>query len=363
VWNEPNGGFWSPGDLSDATKLKTYLQLYKETSENIKKASNDKYTVGGPSLAGCNTEWVSALVELEATDGTAVDFLSCHAYGGGGNKSTSGNLDGLHGPQSTFKKYATSGGKNRTTVITEWSSSYSYNNGYHDDVASVPFIIAAAAQLQGVDITSYWTFSDVFEEGTLIPAPFHGGFGLLTIQGTPKPSYRAFQLLYGTGGVRYAVKKTKTNSNTNANANAPAPSACDTDAGVLVTSLAAGAGTRVFLYNHPKTFEAAGANCTISLNGLTDIDIDIGINTNIKLQSQSQLQSTVRHARVDDAHANPIAAWVNMGSPTYPTSAELKVLEEASELVWVNGGGFTYDVPPNGVVVVDVQSPNLLVQL
>merc|ERR1711966_209237 len=96
---------------------------------------------GGPSTAGCPSEWVSALAELEATNGTAVDFLSCHAYGGGSNKSTSGSLDGLRGPSATFKKFATSGGKNRSTVITEWSSSYSFNNGYHDDVASVPFII------------------------------------------------------------------------------------------------------------------------------------------------------------------------------------------------------------------------------
>ena len=283
-------------------------------------------------------------MELEATNGTAVDFLSCHAYGGGSNKSTSGSLDGLRGPSAAFKKFATSGGKNRTTVITEWSSSYSFNNGYHDDVASVPFIIAAAAQLQDVDITSYWTFSDVFEEGTLIPIPFHGGFGLLTIQGTPKPSYRAFQLLQGTGDVRYVVKKTgaSANANTNANeiahANAPAPSTCDTDAGVLVTSLAAGAGARAFLYNHPKTFEEAGANCTISLDGMSGV---------------------VRHARVDDRHANPMAAWIDMGSPTYPTTAQLKVLEEASELVWVkaNGDGLTYVVPPNGIVIVDAQSP------
>jgi hypothetical protein len=86
----------------------------------------------------------------------------------------------------------------------------------------------------------------------------------------------------------------------------------------------------VFLYSHPKTFETAGANYTTSLNGLADIDIGIGIN--IKLQSQSKLQLAVRHARVDDAHANPMAAWVNMGDPTYPTPAELKALEEASEL-------------------------------
>ena len=37
------------------------------------------------------------------------------------------------------------------------------------------------------DISSYWVFSDVFEEGGILPGPFHGGFGLMTVHGTPKP--------------------------------------------------------------------------------------------------------------------------------------------------------------------------------
>ena len=53
---------------------------------------------------------------------------------------------------------------------------------------------------------SYWTFSDVFEEGGKLPSAFHGGFGLLTVYGTPKPAYRALQLLHEAGGQRLAVE-------------------------------------------------------------------------------------------------------------------------------------------------------------
>ena len=30
---------------------------------------------------------------------------------------------------------------------------------------------------------SYWTFTDIFEENGPAPTPFHGGFGLLNLQG------------------------------------------------------------------------------------------------------------------------------------------------------------------------------------
>lgn len=42
---------------------------------------------------------------------------------------------------------------------------------------------------------SYWTFSDIFEEGGPAPAPFHGGFGLLNVKGLKKPAFFAFRFL------------------------------------------------------------------------------------------------------------------------------------------------------------------------
>lgn len=35
---------------------------------------------------------------------------------------------------------------------------------------------------------SYWTFSDIFDELVFDPIPFHDGYGLLTVQGVPKPA-------------------------------------------------------------------------------------------------------------------------------------------------------------------------------
>ena len=46
---------------------------------------------------------------------------------------------------------------------------------------------------------SYWTFSDIFTENYMPSLPFQGGFGLLTLEGVPKPAYRAFELLHRLG--------------------------------------------------------------------------------------------------------------------------------------------------------------------
>jgi beta-xylosidase len=51
-----------------------------------------------------------------------------------------------------------------------------------------------------VDTLSFWPFSDLFEEAGLYGIPYNYGYGmpvdgLMNVYGTPKPNYRAFQLL------------------------------------------------------------------------------------------------------------------------------------------------------------------------
>jgi len=46
---------------------------------------------------------------------------------------------------------------------------------------------------------SYWVFTDIFEEAGPRFTPFHGGFGLLNIEGIKKPSYFSYYLLNKLG--------------------------------------------------------------------------------------------------------------------------------------------------------------------
>jgi len=53
-----------------------------------------------------------------------------------------------------------------------------------------------------VNMMSFWTFSDVFEENGPKREPFDGGFGLIALGGIKKPSYSAFALLHELGQER-----------------------------------------------------------------------------------------------------------------------------------------------------------------
>jgi hypothetical protein len=281
-----------------------------------------------------------------------------------------------------------------------------YTVDYHDEPESAPFIVAAIALMDGlVDMSSYWVFSDVFEEGGVLPGPYHGGFGLMNIYGIPKPAYRAFELLHGAGATRHHVDGTcpcgvegipvnaicscaPTGHNnqtddsevpqtparaSSSSATASAVSRCvdasnNTASGVLATSN--GTHVRLFLYNHPLYHGVPGSDCTISIT----------LDGNESSQHNKLTLEKATVARIDGMHANPKAAYLKMGSPPYPSAQQLTELRGASELVWEpllqehvtsaaaggdvgvgqDGGGastFALVVPASGLAVVDVPLP------
>jgi xylan 1,4-beta-xylosidase len=56
-----------------------------------------------------------------------------------------------------------------------------------------------------VDILSWWTFTDVFQEGGLPTKEYSDIYGLMTYHGVPKPGWRGFQLLAAAGDHRVEV--------------------------------------------------------------------------------------------------------------------------------------------------------------
>jgi xylan 1,4-beta-xylosidase len=201
VWNEPNlDGFW-------AGTQQQYFDLYAASARAIKSVSPE-YKVGGPATAGCG--WIPEFLKFCETNQSPVDFVSTHTYG-----VESGFLDetATHGtalsrnPNSIFgevqmvrQQIAASAFPNAELHFTEWSSSYTPADPFHDSYHSAAYLIdklkncEAAAQSM-----SYWTFTDIFEE----PGPrweaFHGGFGLLNYQDIKKSAYYAYQFLHRLG--------------------------------------------------------------------------------------------------------------------------------------------------------------------
>jgi len=200
VWNEPNLPIFWTGTQAD------YFQLYERTVRAI-KAVNSGYLVGGPATAGCG--WINETIDFCASNHVPLDFISTHSYNVAGAVDEFGthgealgtNLQGvaddvIHVRNLIRQSVMT----NLELDFTEWSASYSSRDPVHDDYISAPYILEQIRHAdRSADSMSYWVFSDIFEEAGVPVKPFHGGFGLLNLQGIRKPAYFAYRYLNELG--------------------------------------------------------------------------------------------------------------------------------------------------------------------
>ena len=199
VWNEPDLAFWS-GTREE------YFRLY-EISRKVIKNINSKLRVGGPATS--RTAWIQEFSEFCGPEGC--DFVSTHAY-----PSDLAFLDSAVGEvklqnanimRTLFKSARTIVNDKLGTgipfFIGEWNSSAGPFTSNHDECGNAAFICKTMAELRDICAGSmYWNATDIYEECGFHFEPFHGGYGLLTINGIKKSSFHAFRLLsnlYETG--------------------------------------------------------------------------------------------------------------------------------------------------------------------
>ena len=177
------------------------------------------------------------------------------------------------------------------------------------------FQIGSAPALQ---MLSFWTFSDVFEENGPSRHPFPSIFGLLATGGIKKPSFYAFELFHKLGDTRLAN---------------PAEN-------VLVTRREDGTvAIAVWNLNPPDKPGSALA-----------LDLKL---TNGKGATKALV------SRVDADHGNTLAAYERMGRPIYPTAEQVRALNAESELkvpesLAINQGQLRLTLPPNGFALIEL---------
>ncbi len=204
VWNEPNlsPGFWT-GTQEE------YFKLYEYSAKAVKSV-NPEYRIGGPATAGA--AWEPELIDFCVKNNVPLDFISTHAYG-----VNQGYLD-EHGNSGTVlapQEFAVSGDvlRSRDEITrspmphlelhyTEWSSSYTPSDPIHDSYHGAAYILQKIKQVgEAANSMSYWVFTDIFEESAPRFEPFHGGFGLLNMQGINKTAFYAYQFLNRLGNI------------------------------------------------------------------------------------------------------------------------------------------------------------------
>jgi xylan 1,4-beta-xylosidase len=323
VWNEPNlRSFWRGTQ-------EQYFQLYQETARSLRELS-PALRVGGPATA--ENAWITEFLAACERGHTPVDFVSTHHYptdrvrhiaGGTRAQLTAMQRDILREEAQDARRRA----GDKPLFYTEWNTSADGRDPGHDEPYAAAFIIRTVLQASGlVDAYSFWTFSDIFDEQSFPSHEFHGGFGLLTLHGIPKPSYRAFQLLHRLGtGLVTPVDGMHAN--------------------VAVWAVRGGGqATLLALNSAPPEHDVIAARVAVHL-----------------VTGASVRGATIE--RIDDTHANPKRRWLEMGAPEYLHPVQVAELDAASGLrsdphpVTRDETGIhvTIDLPPNGVAAVTLE--------
>lgn len=324
VWNEPESEyFWAGGKDG-------YFRLYRYSAEALKRV-DPRLRVGGPATGG--EKWIDDMIAFCEDSGVPLDFISTHHY------PTDVGIGFGHPMEERMAKSRRGVLKEKAVAVrqkagkyplfyTEWNNSPGNRDVYHDMPYASAFVVKTLADNQGLaDIYSYFAFTDIFEEMQTASAPFHGCFGLLNIHGVPKPNYRAFQILHELGTERLPVE----------GGDSP-----------TLEALAVRKGSEkltIVLHNH-----------NIPLSPIREEPAQVVIMGIGRLKA-----ATIQ--RVDDNHCNPRKAWIEMGSPEYPSREQIRKLMDASELKTEAISGeyegedliFRVSVPPHGIAAITLE--------
>ena len=316
VWNEPNIDFWAGNP-----KQPTYFELYDHTARSLKTVS-PFLRVGGPSTAAA--DWADAFLAHCTKESVPVDFVSSHGYADDTVENLLHSNEQIPMNQRVCRAIAKVRGQikasrypNLPLFWTEWN--VRGDKELRDTTYVAPALAYNILQCDGlVDMMSFWTFDDVFEEGGVPADPFHGGFGPIAVGGIKKPIYFGFYLLHKLGNERLSNPATD----------------------VLVTRRAD--GTLVVAVWNLVEPESKGAPKRVQLQ-----------------LHNSNPSGTALISRADDSHGNTLAAYKRMGSPRYPTSAQVEQINREGELpspeaVQLKNGAIEIEIPPNGLAIVEL---------
>ena len=290
VWNEPNIDFWGgiPRD-------KSYFELYR---------AHGACTEGGLAPASASEALLRPrqpgspeFLNYAADNHVPVDFVSTHGY-------ADETVEDLFGHATKTSPWTTACAALRQSSQGRFDASphplplfwTEWNVPGKDRLATRPYVGPALAntirECDGlVDMLSFWTFSDVFEEGGPISRPFEGHFGLRAKAGINKPSFYAFGLLHRLGDRRLA------NAAPNILVTRRRDGSLAVAAWNLVDPGKSGSAVELRL-----SFEHVPANARATMS------------------------------TVDNDHGNTLAAYRSLGSPQYPTPEQVRKMNAASAL-------------------------------
>jgi xylan 1,4-beta-xylosidase len=323
VWNEPNISFW-------AGTQQEYFELYRQSAMAIKKVDSE-LQVGGPSTAQLG--WIPDLIQYCAQKGVPIDFASTHVYANDPQKLIFGkeNLYKLEevipkGVALVKHQIESSKMPKLPLWITEWSSQ------------NPAFIADTMKNCIGLtEAMSYWTFSNVFEEGGVPSGIFNSTFGMLDQWGITRPSFHAFVFLHKLGDTMLG-----------------------TDTGPILATRRPDGSIAILLWNLIPADAGGVANGNpMAASAGGHGSAGAGKQFKIKLAGLPA-SSTASISQVNNQIGTAIPKWREMGSPKYPSAEQLAELRSAAELpkpeqrILAADHELAVSLPPDGIALIEI---------
>ena len=317
VWNEPNIDFWN-----GIPRQRSYFDLYAHTARDVKSVS-PRLRVGGPATAAA--AWIGDFLKFTAENRVPVDFVSTHGYADDSVEDLFGTNEEIPMDDRICRAAAKVHGEikasttpNVPLILSEWN--VQGMNDSRDTIFVGPALANTVRECDGLaDMMSFWTFSDVFEEGGPIARPFEDMFGLRAKGGINKPSYYAYGILHQLGERRMA--------NTS---------------------------------NHIIVTETANGGLAIAAWNLVDPD-QHGTTQTMNLEFRNvPPDARVSIQRVDGDHGNVLKEYEVMGRPLDPTADQVEQLNHrtalpAPEDARLQGGKMQLTLTPDALVLIRVE--------
>lgn len=319
VWNEPDLGVFFSGSQ------KEYFKLYETTARAI-KAVDPKLKVGGPSTSACR--WIGEFMTFCKDRNVPLDFISTHHYPGDGfgnlimpdkylgigkvlldawrqKKPLDKTMTEMFfypeaaagvpkGALTQMDEELLASTRGLPTIISEWNSMAIFGVPLHDEKYSAAFALKTVLDLdnrfQGY---MFWCLSDIYEEQLQLNRPFFGGFGLMTVDGIPKPNFWAFKML-----AQLYPERLRTGLRTQKE--------------VEYAAFRQGKQLQVLVY-------AQNNDCRVQDSFSVELELGCAV-----------AEATVQ--KIDDTHCNPKAMWQGMGSPDYLSRDQVREICEATRL-------------------------------
>lgn len=306
VWNEPDIAF-------ESGEKEAYFELYDHTVLAVRRADG-RLRVGGPATSKCLwiPEFIDHIVngsEISGGRPLPCDFISTHCYPSdlaflpsdvGDVKLQNSNV--MYEMFSAVRACMDASPlRGLPLIMGEWNSSAGPMALNHDEKNNSAFIVKIFDELRDViDGSLYWNMSDIYEEQGFHYIPFHGGYGLTNVNGIPKSSYRAFELLNLLSGTEMAAVKEGAPDGLGAIAAFDPKQNC----------------AEILVYNYTEPDEPHPQECTVQ----------------IELHGGSALCARCESLAINDEQGSAYEWWRRVGSPDFLNPDTMQLLVKKSQM-------------------------------